>query len=87
MEAIRLNKFKVGTKAFIIESRIYIREVQVVKFSNGFYTAKFIDRDGAIRIKEARLYESRKEAEQAIGIKQEKMVPANKPPRSPHSFI
>lgn len=65
-----MNKFKVGTRAFIIESNLNIREVQVVKAVNGFYTVKFCDTEGAIRIKEARLYESRKEAEHVIGIEE-----------------
>lgn len=81
-----MNKFKVGTKAFIIESNKNIREVQVVKVTNGFYTVKFSDTDGAIRLKEFRLYESRKEAEHVIGIEEEATVPAKRPPRSPHTY-
>lgn len=85
MEAIRL-KYKVGTKAFIIESRLYIREVQVIRFSNGFYTVKFANKDGAIKVRKSRLYESREKAEHIIGIDKEIMVPAKRPLRSPHTY-
>lgn len=81
-----MNKFKVGTKAFIIESNLNIREVQIVKVINGFYTVRFSDTEGAIRIKESRIYESRKEAEHVIGIEKETSVPEKRPPRSPHAY-
>ena len=78
-------KFKVGTKAFIIESNLRIVEVQVVKSDNVFSTIKFLDCNGVIRLKNSRLYESEEEARRHIRIKSEP-VPAKKTPRSPHSF-
>lgn len=81
-----MNKFKVGTKVFIIESNKNIREGQVVKVANVFYIVKFSDAEGAIRLKESRFYESRKEAEHVIGIEKETTVPAKSSPLSPYTY-
>ena len=58
-----MNKFKQGDTAFIIESKIFIREVEIIRFSSGMYTVRFKDSGGGIKLKEERLYRTKDEAE------------------------
>lgn len=57
------GKYKPGDKAFIIESKRLIREVEIVKFSGGLYTLRFTDSGGGIKLRENRLFSTREEAE------------------------
>lgn len=60
-------KFNPGGKAFIIESSIYVVEVEIVKVSGGFYLIKYPDKAGGYRVKESRLYKTEAEAKLAAG--------------------
>lgn len=60
-------KFNPGEKAFIIESSIYVKEVEIVKVSGGFYLIKYPDKAGGYRVKESRLYKTEAEAKVAAG--------------------
>ena len=60
-------KFNPGDKAFIIESSIYIKEVEIVKVSGGFYLIKYPNKTGGYRVKESRLYKTEAEAKLAAG--------------------
>ena len=60
-------KFNPGEKAFIIESSIYVKEVEIVKASGGFYLIKYPDKVGGYRVKESRLYKTEAEAKVAAG--------------------
>lgn len=57
------GRYKQGDKAFIVESKRFIREVEIVKFSGGLYTLRFTDSGGGIRLRENRLFTTKKEAE------------------------
>lgn len=57
------GRYKQGDKAFIVESKRFIREVEIVKFSGGLYTLRFIDSGGGIRFRENRLFATKEEAE------------------------
>lgn len=57
------SKFKPGDKAYIIESRFFIREVEIIRFMGGLYTIRFIDSKGGIKVREDRLYSTKEEAE------------------------
>lgn len=57
------GKYKPGDKAFIIESKRFIREVEVVKFSGGLYTLRFTDSGGGVKLRENRLIATKEEAE------------------------
>lgn len=58
-------KFNPGDKAFIIESSIYIKEIEIVKVSGGFYLIKYPNKAGGYRVKESRLYKTEAEAKLA----------------------
>ncbi len=62
---------KVHDKAYIIESNMKVREVWVLSVSGGFYLVRFLDSDGAIRVRENRLYATKEEAEAALPQKPE----------------
>lgn len=57
------GKYKPGNRAFIIESKRFIREVEIVKFSGGLYTLRFPDSGGGIKLRENRLFSTKEEAE------------------------
>ena len=57
---------KVQDKAYIIESNMKVREGGVLSGSGGLYLVRFIDSDGAIRVRGNRLYATKEEAEAKI---------------------
>ena len=57
-----MAKFQVGDKAFIIESTIFVKEVVIVKIASGFATIKYPDSSGGFRVRESRLFATKKEA-------------------------
>ena len=64
--------FKAGDVAFIVESNIKVREVQIRSCIAGMYTISFADGGGAIRVKNHRLFATREEAEATLPQKTEK---------------
>ena len=60
------NKYSVGDTVYFIESQRIIREVKIIKCGGGFYTMKFVDGPGGIRLRENRLFGSKEEAENSI---------------------
>ncbi len=60
------SKYNSGDKAYIIESWLCIREVEVVKVSGGFATLRFMDCDGGVRLRESRLFPTKEDAEAGI---------------------
>lgn len=60
-------KFKAGDTAYLIESNRIVREVTIIKFAGGFYTIRFKDSSGGIKVRETRLYSSNEEAEISMG--------------------
>lgn len=60
-----MQKFHVGELAYIIESTIHITQVKILKYAGGYYTIQFPN-GGGIRVRENRLYKTKKEAEQII---------------------
>lgn len=62
-----VGKYKSGDKAFIIESKRFIREVEILKYSGGLYTLRFTDSGGGIKLRENRLFPTKDEAEKNKG--------------------
>ena len=59
------GRFQVDQTVYLISSVNCIKEAKVLKYSGGFYTIKWTDSDGGIRVRESRLYASHEEAESA----------------------
>ena len=55
-----MAKFQIGDKAFIIESTIFVKEVVIVKIASGFATIKYPDSSGGFRVRESRLFATKK---------------------------
>lgn len=55
-------KFNPGDKAYIIESKIFLKEVVVVKYSGGFYLIKYPNTSGGYKVRGSRLYKTEAEA-------------------------
>lgn len=77
------TKFKAGDTAYLIESNRIVREITIVKFAGGFYTIRFKDSGGGIKVRENRLYASIEEAENVIA----KAHPKTKPFYSPWDYM
>ncbi|MCH5260774.1 MAG: hypothetical protein J1F18_13510 [Lachnospiraceae bacterium] len=60
------NKYNIGDTVYFVESQRIIREVRVIKCGGGFYTMKFVDGSGGIRLRENRLFSTKEEAEKSI---------------------
>lgn len=60
------NKYSVGDTVYFVESQRIIREVKIIKCGGGFYTMRFVDGSGGIRLRENRLFGSKEEAEKSI---------------------
>ena len=71
------NKYNVGDTVYFVESQRIIREAKIIRCVGGFYTMKFADGVGGIRLRENRLYSSKEEAEKSI----QKVSPAPTPQR------
>lgn len=59
-----------GDHAYIVESNLYLREVEVIKAAGGFCTIRFVDSGGGIKVRESRLYPSREAAEASLPKKE-----------------
>ena len=66
-----MAKFNPGDKAWIIESTIFVVEVEIVKYSGGFYLIRYPKKTGGYKVRESRLYKTEAEAN--------KVAEANKP--------
>lgn len=71
-------KFKAGDTVYLIEANRIVREVTIIKFAGGFYTIRFKDTGGGIKVRETRLYASQEEAEIAMGTAYSKGKPCGK---------
>ena len=60
------SSFSPGDRAYIVESNLYIREVEVIKAAGGFCTIRFVDSGGGIKVRENRLFPSKESAENSL---------------------
>lgn len=72
-----MAKFNAGDRAWIIESTIFVVEVEIVKYSGGFYLIKYPNKTGGYKVRESRLYKTESEAKQ--------IAEGNKPVKSKYS--
>ena len=61
-----MPKFKPGEKAYIIESTIFIKEVEIVKYSGGMYLIKYPKSSGGYKVRESRLYKTEEDAQRVV---------------------
>ena len=57
------NKYKLGDTVYIVSSVRWIKEAKVLKYAGGFYTLKFTDTGGGIKLRESRLFPTKEAAE------------------------
>lgn len=67
-----MANWKAGDKAWIVESTIFVKEVEVVNARSGFVTLRFKDSSGGIRVRESRLYKTKEEAEKKVEVNKRK---------------
>lgn len=59
------GKYKPGDTIYIVSSTNLIKEAKVLRYSAGFYTIRFTDTGGGIRLRESRLFPSREAAKKS----------------------
>ena len=57
------GKYQNGQTVFVISSARFIKEAVVLKYAGGFYTIRWKDSPGGMRVRESRLFSSREEAQ------------------------
>lgn len=67
-----MASFKAGDKAWIIESTIFVKEVEIVNIKGGFVTLRFKGTSGGMRVRESRLYKTKEEAEKVANLNKKK---------------
>ena len=67
-----MANWKAGDKAWIVESTIFVKEVEVVNARGGFVTLRFKDSYGEMRLRESRLYKTKEEAEKKVEVNKRK---------------
>lgn len=60
------GKYSPDDTAYLVESNRIIRKVKILKFSGGFYTARFVEGGGGIRVRESRLFATEEEAKASL---------------------
>lgn len=60
------GKYKPGDTVYIISSTRWIKEAKVLKYASGFYTLKFTDTGGGIKLRESRLFPTKEATEASI---------------------
>lgn len=63
--------FNSGDIAYIVESNLHVREVEVVKAAAGFCTIRFTDHGGGIKVRESRLFPSKEAAGASLTKKED----------------
>ena len=61
-----MANFKAGDKAWIVESAIFVKEVEIVSIKGGFVTLRFKGSSGGTRVRESRLYQTKEEADNVV---------------------
>lgn len=59
-----------GDIAYIVESNLHVREVEVVKAAARFCTIRFTDHGGGIKVRESRLFPTKEAAEASLPKKE-----------------
>lgn len=60
------GKYNSGDVVYIVENGHFIRECVVIRYSSGLYMIRFTDSNGAIKLRESRLFSSKEEAKKSI---------------------
>lgn len=61
--------FKKGDMAYLIENHRWIRQVEIMAVSGGFYTVRFCDSESsAIRVRDSRLFKTEEDASKSLYV-------------------
>ncbi len=55
-------KFHRGEKAYIVESAIFVLQVEIIQQSSGFCLVKYPQKTGGYHVRESRLFKTKEEA-------------------------
>ena len=60
------NKYNPVDAVYIVSSVRWIREAKVLKYAGVFYTLKFTDTGGGIKVRDSRIFPTKEAAETSI---------------------
>lgn len=60
------SRLKVGDSAYVVDNKRFLREVIIMKATRDFCVIKYIDTGALIRVRNSRLFSSKKEAESTM---------------------
>ena len=63
-----MNEYKKGDIVWIIDSTIYVKEVEIINIKYGIVTIKFKKENSGMRIRLNRLFKTKEEAELQVDI-------------------
>ena len=66
---VKISLFQPNSTAYIISAGNRIEPVTIVKYSGGFYTVQYVNRDGGTKLKEHRLFATEEDAKKEIGLR------------------
>ena len=62
-------RFKKGDTAYLIENKRWIRQVEIVALSGGFFTVRFCNSEfSAIRVRGSRLFKTEEDAFKSLNV-------------------
>lgn len=76
------NTYALGDTAYIVESAIEVREVIIHNIAGDFYTLRFTDSKGGIKVRGSRLFHTKEAAEATLPN-----APAKANPKSLHPHL
>lgn len=59
-------KYERGQTVYIVENGHFIRECVVINYVGGMYTIRFSDGNGAIKLRESRLFPTKEAAQSSV---------------------
>lgn len=63
-----MNKFINGEISWVIDSTIYVKEVEIINVNYDFATIRFFDTNGGMRVRINRLYKTKEEAQRVADL-------------------
>ena len=69
-----MDKYKKGDTAWIVDSTIYVKEIEILNIKYDVATIKFKKENSGMRVRLNRLYKTKEEAEEQVKINKNKKI-------------
>ena len=68
-----MNNYNKGDLVWIIESTIFVKEVEIINLKYDFASIRFLDTNGGMRVRINRLYKTKEEAQRITDLNKMKL--------------